>query len=172
MKNIILLFIFILTGGFLLGDNVFATACEVSADCPSGQACYSGICSSINVLTDSNNCGLIGRICPSGTTCSVGVCSYVVKTINIIYPNGGESLGVGNSYDIKWSSSGVSNVNIDLQLGSGIQWWRLASNVPATNGKLTWTIQSSSAIGNISTGNNYKILIWDASSSILQSSTT
>ena len=226
-------------GSFLSGDNVFATACDASADCPSGTICVSGICTSgsasVYYLTSPQNGATnisipvyfswVGAISSGGiyqlfykkdsdttftkvdnlTTNSyslsgllsntkynwkVGACfgslcvstdtwsfttqetSSTGKTMVVNYPNNGESFNIGSSYDIKWTSSGVSNVNIDLQLGSGIQWWRLASNVPATNGKLTWTVQSSSAIGNISAGNNYKILIWDASSSTLQSSTT
>ena len=49
------------------------------------------------------------------------------KSITIITPNGGET--IGNQFDIKWFSQNVYHVNILLSLDNGLNWTMIASNI-------------------------------------------
>jgi len=94
--------------------------------------------------------------CPYG--CENGACK---PGIRVISPNGGEEWEGGDTleykggtYDIKWKSEGVANVNIVLVSGS-IEW-RVAYNIPASEEKYSWTI------GDVGVFDDYKIKISDS----------
>lgn len=78
-------------------------------------------------------------------------------SINLLYPNGGETFRVGNQYDISWNSIGVDNVNIYLELNGGATESLIASNVPANLGYYSWKVNMVSAIDN-----QHKIRVSDA----------
>jgi hypothetical protein len=80
-----------------------------------------------------------------------------VKTINILYPKGGEIFTPGSKINIQWESTDdISQVTIQLYKGNNIHSV-LASNIP--NRKyFTWTIPT-----NFPTGTDYKIRITDQS---------
>ncbi len=59
--------------------------------------------------------------------------------ITVISPNGGEKWVLGSSYDITWSSSMLSKVNIRVY-ADGRDMGMIATGVDATKGKYLWTI--------------------------------
>ena len=60
--------------------------------------------------------------------------------IIVMSPNGGEAWTVGQSYDITWSSGGVTDVHVELSRDSGASWETLAASVPAVDGRFGWTV--------------------------------
>ena len=91
------------------------------------------------------------------------------SSITVLSPNGGESIVLGNTYFISWSSSNMSegdSVRIELYK-NGVYQDQIAFNQPV-NGTYTW-IPS----GKILTGSDYKIRIvkaYDNSNSIFDES--
>ncbi|MFA6252569.1 MAG: Ser-Thr-rich GPI-anchored membrane family protein [Candidatus Paceibacterota bacterium] len=73
------------------------------------------------------------------------VSSSTAKTIKVILPNGGENLVIGNTYDIRWSSTGVDKVNISLQCitdGNVAKIISIANNVSASISSYAWAINN------------------------------
>ena len=60
-------------------------------------------------------------------------------SIEVITPNGGESLGVGEEYYITWASTGINNILIEYSTTNGEQWIPI-DTVPAIGGRFTWTV--------------------------------
>jgi len=63
-------------------------------------------------------------------------------TVEIITPNGGESLGVGEEYNITWDSNGLDSVKIEYSTDNGDQWITI-DTVAASGGRYTWTVPDS-----------------------------
>jgi hypothetical protein len=78
-----------------------------------------------------------------------------LKSITVVYPNGGESLTAGTIYAIKWNSSGVQTVNIDYRIGNNSQWQSIVSGAP-NNGSYNWSPSIASS--------GYKIRVSDGAS--------
>ena len=78
--------------------------------------------------------------------------------ITVENPNGGESLGTGDIYNINWDSNSSSNVSIKLYVNSTFNS-NIATNT-SNDGSYTWSVPSS-----ISTGSNYKIKITSSTNS-------
>ena len=76
-------------------------------------------------------------------------------TVKVLYPNGGESLGIGTPEIIKWTSSNVNNVKLEYSVNGGTSWTTITSSVQST-GSYTWTVPSAPS-------SNCKIRISDAS---------
>jgi hypothetical protein len=75
--------------------------------------------------------------------------------VEVITPNGGESLGVGEEYYITWTSTGVNTVLIEYSTDNGDQWIPI-DTVSAIGGRYTWTVPntpSDSCLIRISGGN-------------------
>ncbi|MFA5033868.1 MAG: C1 family peptidase [bacterium] len=90
--------------------------------------------------------------------------TITVPNVVVTTPNGGESWVAGSPYTIKWTSVGVSSVNISLYKG-GVLNSNIASNVGST-GSYYWNIPASQALGT-----DYKIRITSTTnSSILDES--
>ncbi|MFN8299565.1 MAG: hypothetical protein U0T75_10690, partial [Chitinophagales bacterium] len=63
------------------------------------------------------------------------------QSVTITQPNGGEVLYGCQTYQIKWTSSGVSNLwNIDYSLNNGAIWTSVATQINITNGQYNWTV--------------------------------
>ena len=67
------------------------------------------------------------------------------KFIEVITPNGGESLGVGEEYYITWTSTGLTNVKIEYSFNNGETWNSIESSVDANNGRYTWTVPDTTS---------------------------
>lgn len=63
--------------------------------------------------------------------------------INVISPNGNESLGVGEQHDILWSSTGVaSNVKLEYSTNGGASWNTIVASTP-NDGSEPWVIPNT-----------------------------
>ncbi|MCS7177504.1 MAG: immunoglobulin domain-containing protein [Candidatus Kapabacteria bacterium] len=84
--------------------------------------------------------------------------TLTVAGITVLEPNGGETWCAGSTRTIRWNSTGVDYVTIELSSNGGQTWTTLATNVPASSGSWSWTIPS-----NQQPGSQYRIRISDAS---------
>lgn len=65
------------------------------------------------------------------------------QAVTVTQPNGGETLYGCQTYQIKWTSSGVSNFwNLDCSLDGGTIWTSIATGLFITNGQYDWTVPS------------------------------
>ena len=87
-------------------------------------------------------------------------CNSTQPSITVTSPNGGENWQVGSTQNITWTSSGVSNVMIELDKNSPNSGWHLTYSVPASSGLFRWTIPSSIS-ESIASASDYSIKIWD-----------
>jgi len=57
--------------------------------------------------------------------------------VNVIYPNGGESFGVGTGQYIEWSSNSVNTIKLEYSADNGSSW-TLIGTAPASNNYANW----------------------------------
>lgn len=84
--------------------------------------------------------------------------TLTVAGIVVVEPNGGETWCAGSTKTIRWNSTGVDYVVIELSADGGQTWTTLATNVPASAGSWNWSIPSTQQ-----PGSQYRIRISDAS---------
>ncbi|WP_233591320.1 lamin tail domain-containing protein [Corallococcus sp. AB011P] len=65
-------------------------------------------------------------------------------SVKVTAPNGGETLNAGQTFNITWTSSNVSQVNITYTL-DGTVWRSVASGLTASTGRYVWTVPSESS---------------------------
>ncbi|NNC20999.1 hypothetical protein HJC22_35345 [Corallococcus exiguus] len=65
-------------------------------------------------------------------------------SVKVTAPNGGETLNAGQTFNITWTSSNVSQVNITYTL-DGTVWRAVASGLTASTGRYAWTVPSESS---------------------------
>lgn len=111
-------------------------------------------------ISDANNPSLYD-ISDNPFTITSGASS----TILVLSPNGGEIWQVGSNYNIAWTSTGVSFVNIDYSINNGSSWSTIVTNSPsAGNSNYQWTVPNTPS-------NQCKVRITDvANPSILDQS--
>lgn len=79
----------------------------------------------------------------------------------VVAPNGGETVCPGSTFNIRWTSSNVTNVKILLSTDGGNNFTTtLVASTPASAGSWAWNVPS-----NLTAGNTYRIRIEDASNS-------
>jgi hypothetical protein len=61
-----------------------------------------------------------------------------IKRLSIVSPNGGEVLAVGNKYEIKWNSTGITNVRLEFSTNNGSLWNLITAGTPADSAKFEW----------------------------------
>ncbi len=95
--------------------------------------------------TPSQNCTV--RITDSSdatvSDASDGLFTIVESTaafISVVTPGAGERLTVGAKREIKWNSSGVSNVKIELSIDNGTTWEAVIESSSAASGTYMWTV--------------------------------
>lgn len=66
-----------------------------------------------------------------------------VASITLLSPNGGETVYVGETFTIQWSSVGVSQVHIVFSSDGGPSAYYIAENVDASLGSYDWTVPAS-----------------------------
>lgn len=64
-------------------------------------------------------------------------------SIQLLNPNGGQTLAVGSTYNITWNSSSINNVKLEYSINNGSTWSTIANSIPASNGSYAWTIPST-----------------------------
>ena len=96
---------------------------------------------------------------------SVNVFTIVQPSISITSPIGTESLQVGTSQNITWTSNYVTNVKIEYTTDNGGSWSTVIVSTPASSGSFIWTVPNTpSAL--------CKVRISDASNASLNSVST
>jgi len=78
------------------------------------------------------------------TDVSESVLSFLIPSITLTAPNGGENLRSGTQYDITWASSDVATVKIEYTTDD-ITWTNIANNVNAGDNKYTLTVPNISS---------------------------
>jgi hypothetical protein len=76
------------------------------------------------------------------------------SSIEVKYPNGGETLYRGNTYTISWSNNGNPGPNVKIELLKGGSLSRVISSSTPNDGTYSWSVFNGQ-----STGSNYKIRI-------------
>ncbi|MCX6149158.1 MAG: hypothetical protein NTX22_01390 [Ignavibacteriales bacterium] len=61
------------------------------------------------------------------------------KSLALLNPNGGEVLFVGKMFDVKWTSTGISNVKIEFSTNNGSTWNIITAGTVADSGKFEWS---------------------------------
>lgn len=69
------------------------------------------------------------------------------QAVQVLSPNGGESVSGGSGLEITWTASGVSNVKLEYSLDHGASWTVIASSVSASTGRFLWTVPNVSSSG-------------------------
>ncbi|HEX3072732.1 MAG TPA: Ser-Thr-rich GPI-anchored membrane family protein, partial [Ignavibacteriales bacterium] len=65
---------------------------------------------------------------------------FTISRLKILNPNGGENLQAGGTYDIKWTSKNLGDVNL-YYAADGVTWGApFMSNIASTAGIYTWNI--------------------------------
>ncbi|MFM7672022.1 MAG: S8 family serine peptidase [Bacteroidota bacterium] len=76
--------------------------------------------------------------------------------IEVVYPNGNESLTPGTNEVITWDNAGITSPQtVEYSLDGGANWTTIASNIPAATSRLTWgvpTANTSTALIRVSAG--------------------
>lgn len=112
----------------------------------------------------------------SGTSIPVGPQQYSLTWnidepyVEVIFPNGGESLSPGTAETITWDQKGITgNQTVEYSLNNGANWTTLSTTVAANITRLNWTpptdANTSTALVRVSSGSlsdvsnvNFKIL--------------
>ncbi|MBV6511219.1 MAG: hypothetical protein FMNOHCHN_00698 [Ignavibacteriaceae bacterium] len=81
------------------------------------------------------------------------------QSVTVTAPNGGEIIQPGSTYNITWSSSGISSVGIQLTTNNGLTWSTIISSTES-DGFYQWVPASSIA------STNCKVRIYDATDSL------
>ncbi|MEJ5166091.1 MAG: GPI anchored serine-threonine rich family protein [Thermoanaerobaculia bacterium] len=80
--------------------------------------------------------------------------------INLTYPDGGEVLYKGQTYNITWTKNDFCNSEVKIELYKGGSYNSTISSSTSNDGSYSWTIPS-----NQTTGSDYKIKIIDLENS-------
>jgi photosystem II stability/assembly factor-like uncharacterized protein len=72
------------------------------------------------------------------------ILKYLGNTIyiNVIDPNGGDTLLVGSSFTILWDSQNTSDVQIDYSIDDGLNWINLIDSIPSL-GIYNWVVPNT-----------------------------
>jgi uncharacterized protein (TIGR02145 family) len=62
---------------------------------------------------------------------------------SLLAPNGGESWQVGSTHNILWTSSNITNAEIELTTNNGTSWTTIIGSTPASSGSYSWTIPNN-----------------------------
>jgi len=109
-------------------------------------------------VMQSNQCKMKIADVSADTIVSISSGVFIItvpQVIALTQPLGGEIAYAGQAYDIKWTSSQVSNVKLEYTTNNGVDWAIIASSVPS-NGFYSWNPVPATI------SNNCKIRISDA----------
>jgi hypothetical protein len=66
-----------------------------------------------------------------------------VEALVVLSPNGGEEWEVGESEEVRWTSSNVGVVDIEYSVDDGQSWTMVADDVTAGDGSYSWEIPNT-----------------------------
>ncbi len=114
--------------------------------------------------TPSANCKIRIQDVQDGTPLDQSDAVFTIpssgKTLALTSPAGGEDWEVGSVHNITWTSTGISNINIQYSTNGGVSWGTWIVTVPASDGSYAWTIpntQSSNCVVRISDVSNFSL---------------
>ncbi len=84
-----------------------------------------------------------------------------IPSLELLYPSGGETLGIGNVAEIRWNSLKVKNVSIGFSTNGGTSWDFVTQTTPALFGSYRWEIPNVNS-------NDCLIMILDKDNSSLR----
>lgn len=61
-------------------------------------------------------------------------------SVTITAPNGGESFAGGSVHNITWTSSGISDLQLQFSLDGGASFTTIVASTPAATGSFAWTV--------------------------------
>jgi hypothetical protein len=93
---------------------------------------------------------------------TVNVSNAAAGTISLLTPAAGDSLLVGNSKNITWTSTGVTNVKLEYSTDNGTIWNTIVALIPASAGSYSWIVPNTPSV-------QCKIRISDASNAAVKS---
>jgi len=91
--------------------------------------------------------------------------NITVPSIQVLSPNGGETLTIGKTHNIKWKANGIDKVDIGLNVGNVTIV--LAKNIPAKNGSFVWRIENNSDFLS-----GKRIFIMDSANTVIENKIT
>ena len=101
----------------------------------------------------------------SGDTSNAAFTVYIpTPTLQLTAPNGGTVYSLGQNINVTWTSTVLTNVNLDYSLDSGATWNVIASNLAATPATYNWqipSVQSTKALVRVT--NSADPLLFDVS---------
>ena len=104
------------------------------------------------------------RICLALTIAALCGAQAHAASLTMTQPNGGETMCLGQTYQIKWTAVDIPG-NVRLGLFKGGAPVEMIAEVPAVPGTYTWNVGQSNA-GMAAPGNNYTIRVRATNSSI------
>ncbi len=131
-------------------SNDYGTAIAVDG---SSNAYITGFTSSTNFPTSG------AYQAANGGSQDVFVAKLSYLSVTLTAPNGGQTWCPGTSQNVTWTSSGITNVKIELSTNSGSSYTStIVASTSASGGSYSWSIPS-----NLASGTAYRIRISDAS---------
>ncbi len=86
---------------------------------------------------------------------------FTISSLALSSPNGGEYWQAGTTKSITWSSSNITNINLDYSLDNGVNWLPIVSSYPAVSGTYSWALSGSLSSSSV------LVKISDASNSVI-----
>lgn len=94
--------------------------------------------------TPSTSCLIRVKDCYTASISDVSNAVFTIAApvpqITVTYPNGGNTLYAGGSYNITWNSSYVNTVKIDYSTDNGVNWTNITNGTSASSGSYAWSI--------------------------------
>ncbi|MCK9426302.1 MAG: T9SS type A sorting domain-containing protein [Ignavibacteriaceae bacterium] len=68
---------------------------------------------------------------------------FTISSLALTSPNGGEYLQSGSTKSVTWSSSNITNINLEYSLDNGLNWLPIVSSYPAVSGSYDWALNAA-----------------------------
>ncbi len=86
---------------------------------------------------------------------------FIISSITVTSPNGGEIMQAGTSTNITWNSQYINNISIDYSIDNGTNWLSVVENIPSNTGSYNWItpndISSSTTLIRVKDHNNNNV---------------
>jgi hypothetical protein len=96
-----------------------------------------------DISSSSCKIKISNSIAPNVYDVSNAVFSINRATIQISSPLGGENWRISTNHYIAWQGNNLQAVNIDYSTDNGVNWIRVASEVPSVSGTYVWNVPNT-----------------------------
>jgi hypothetical protein len=69
--------------------------------------------------------------------------SFIISSLTVVSPNGGEVFNAGSTQQISWTSNNVSFVKLEYSIDNGLSWTTIVNSFAAGTGSYTWSIPNA-----------------------------